>query len=248
MTVRVKICGLRSRAEVEAATDAGASYVGMVFYPPSPRHLTLADARWVAGGVPAGVARVALTVNASDEELDRLVETVPLDMLQLHGREPPERVAAVRARFGLPVMKAIGVAVAADLGQIDAYARAADQLLVDARPSPDATRPGGNGLAFDWRLLEGRNWPLPWMLAGGLTPENVAAAVQLTGADAGRRVLGRRDAARATRIRSGSAPSWPRRWRPTRRRRRSADRDADAAPRRWPERGARRRDRDGGAR
>jgi phosphoribosylanthranilate isomerase len=182
VTVRVKICGLRSRAEVEAATDAGASYVGMVFYPPSPRHLSLADARWVAGGVPEGVARVALTVNASDEELDRLVETVPLEMLQLHGREPPERVMTVRARYGLPVMKAIGVAVAADLGQIDAYARAADQLLVDARPSPDATRPGGNGLAFDWRLLEGRNWPLPWMLAGGLTPENVAAAVQLTGA------------------------------------------------------------------
>ena len=182
MAVRVKICGLRSRAEVEAAAEAGASYVGMVFYPPSPRHLSLADARWVAGGVPAGVARVALTVNADDEALDRLVETVPLDMLQLHGREPPERVAEVRARFGLPVMKAIGVAVPADLAQIEAYAGVADQLLVDARPGPNAGRPGGNGLAFDWRLLEGRAWPLPWMLAGGLTPENVAAAVELTGA------------------------------------------------------------------
>jgi phosphoribosylanthranilate isomerase len=103
-------------------------------------------------------------------------------MLQLHGREPPERVAAVRARFGLPVMKAIGIAVAADLAQIDAYAPVADQLLIDARPSPGADRPGGNGLAFDWRLLEGRRWALPWMLAGGLTPENVAAAVELTGA------------------------------------------------------------------
>jgi len=183
VTVRVKICGLRSRAEVEAATAAGASYVGMVFYPPSPRHLTLADARWVSGGVPAGVTKVALTVNADDDELDRLVEAVPLDMLQLHGREPPERVTAVRARFGLPVMKAIGIAVAADLAQIDAYARVADQLLIDARPAPDAPRPGGNGVAFDWRLLEGRSWPLPWMLAGGLSPENVAAAVELTGAD-----------------------------------------------------------------
>ena len=214
MAVRVKICGLRSRAEVEAAADAGARYVGMVFFPPSPRHLTLADARWVAGGVPAGVVKVALTVNADDEELDRLVEAVPLDMLQLHGREPPERVAAVRARFGLPVMKAIGVAVAADLAQVDAYAGVADQLLVDARPAPGAARPGGNGLAFDWRLLEGRRWPLPWMLAGGLTPENVGAAVRADRRDPGRRLLRGRAQPRATRIPSGSAPSWRRRLPP----------------------------------
>jgi phosphoribosylanthranilate isomerase len=182
VAIRVKICGLRSRAEVEVAAEAGASYIGMVFYPPSPRHLTLADARWVAGAVPSHVARVALTVNASDEELARLTETVPVEMLQLHGRESPERVAGVRERFGLPVMKAIGIAVAADLAQIEAYASVADQLLIDARPGPDAGRPGGNGLAFDWRLLEGRTWVLPWMLAGGLNPETVAAAVQLTGA------------------------------------------------------------------
>jgi len=181
VAVRVKICGLRSRAEVEVAVEAGARYVGMVFYPASPRHLSLADARWVAAAVPKRVARVALTVNASDEELDRLVEAVPLDMLQLHGRESPQRVAAIRDRFGLPVMKAIGVAVASDLAQVDAYAVVADQLLVDARPAPDAGRPGGNGLVFDWRLLEGRRWPIPWMLAGGLTPKNVAAAIQLTG-------------------------------------------------------------------
>jgi phosphoribosylanthranilate isomerase len=183
VAVRVKICGLRSRAEVEVAAEAGASYIGMVFYPPSPRHLTLSDARWVAGAVPPHVVRVALTVNATDEELARITEAVPFEMLQLHGRESPERIAAVRERFGLPVMKAIGVAVARDLAQIDAYATVADQLLIDARPGPDARRPGGNGLAFDWRLLEGRTWPLPWMLAGGLTPENVAAAVQLTGAE-----------------------------------------------------------------
>ncbi|HVL19487.1 MAG TPA: phosphoribosylanthranilate isomerase [Amaricoccus sp.] len=182
MAVRVKICGLRSRAEVEAAAEAGASYVGMVFYPPSPRHLSLADARWVAGGVPAGVARVALTVNADDEALDRLVETVPLDMLQLHGREPPERVAEVRARFGLPVMKALGIAEPAHLDAIDAYAAVCDQLLIDARPPRGAALPGGNGLAFDWRLIAGRAWRVPWLLAGGLTPENVGEAIRLTGA------------------------------------------------------------------
>ena len=182
MNVRVKICGLRSRAEVRAAVDAGAAYVGVVFFPPSPRHLTLGDARWVADGVPAHVKRVALTVDASDEELERLVDAVGLDMLQLHGAEPPERVAAVRSQFGLPVMKAVGVATADDLKVIEAYARVADQILVDARPSAGSDRPGGNGRAFDWTLLKGRRWAKPWMLAGGLTPENVADAVRLTGA------------------------------------------------------------------
>jgi phosphoribosylanthranilate isomerase len=183
VSVRVKICGLRSRAEVEAATAAGAHYVGMVFYPPSPRHLSIADARWVAGAVPDGVIKVALTVDADDEALEDLIASVPFDMLQLHGREPPERVAAVRARFGLPVMKAIGIAAAADLRKIERYEPVADQLLIDARPAPGAARPGGNGIAFDWRLLAGRQWTRPWMLAGGLTPENVTAAVELTGAD-----------------------------------------------------------------
>jgi len=182
MPVLVKICGLRSRAEVDAAVRAGARYIGLVFFPPSPRHLTLADARWVAGAVPRGIGQVALTVDATDEDLARLVEAVPLDMLQLHGRESPERVAEVRARFGLPVMKAIGIAARADLVQIDAYARVADQLLIDARPAKQAARPGGNGVSFDWRLLQGVGWSRPWMLAGGLTPENVATAVQLTGA------------------------------------------------------------------
>ena len=182
MAVLVKICGLRSRAEVNAAVRAGARYVGLVFFPPSPRHLTLADARWVAGAVPRGIGQVALTVDATDDDLARLVEAVPLDMLQLHGHESPERVAEVRARFGLPVMKAIGIAGRADLAQIDPYAQVADQLLIDARPGKQAARPGGNGVSFDWRLLQGVSWTRPWMLAGGLTPENVGAAVQLTGA------------------------------------------------------------------
>ncbi len=181
--MRVKICGLRSRAEAGAAADAGAAYIGLVFFPPSPRHLTLADARWVAEGVPEGVVRVALTVDAEDAALEELVELVPIDLLQLHGRESPERVAEVRARFRRPVMKAVGISGEEDLGQLDLYSAVADQILVDARPPRGAERPGGNGLAFDWRLIRGRRWSRPWMLAGGLTPENVAEAVRLSGAD-----------------------------------------------------------------
>ena len=141
--------------------------------------------------MPEGVLRVALTVDAGDEALEALFAAVPIDMLQLHGRETPERVAEVRARFGRPVMKAVGIAGEADLVQIDAYARVADQILVDARPPRGADRPGGNGQAFDWRLIAGQRWKRPWMLAGGLTPDNVAEAVRLIGRRAGRRVVGR---------------------------------------------------------
>jgi phosphoribosylanthranilate isomerase len=181
--MRVKICGLRSRAEIGAAVDAGAAYVGMVFFPPSPRHLTLADARWVVAAAPAGVIRVALTVDPTDDALEALLAAVPVDMLQLHGRESPERVAYLRTRFGRPVMKAVGICSEADLAQLDDYAGVADQILVDARPPRGGDLPGGNGLAFDWRLIGGRRWRRPWMLAGGLTPENVGEAVRLTGAD-----------------------------------------------------------------
>jgi phosphoribosylanthranilate isomerase len=181
--MRVKICGLRSRGEVHAAVRAGAAYVGMVFYRPSPRNLSLADARWVSEAVPDGLIKVALTVDADDAALDELLEAVPVDMLQLHGRETPERVAEVRERFGRPVMKAIAVAEEADLEWLDAYTWVADQILVDARPPGGADRPGGNGIAFDWRLIRNRRWQRPWMLAGGLTPENVAEAVRLTGAE-----------------------------------------------------------------
>jgi phosphoribosylanthranilate isomerase len=125
---------------------------------------------------------VALTVDADDAALDTLLATVPVDILQLHGHESPERVAEVRARCGLPVMKAVGVAGEEDLPALEAYARVADQLLVDAKPPKGADLPGGNGLAFDWRLIAGRRWPVPWMLAGGLTPDNVAEAIRLTGA------------------------------------------------------------------
>ncbi len=181
--MRVKICGLRSRGEVHAAVQAGADYVGMVFFPPSPRNVSFADARWIAEAVPAGVTKVALTVDADDAALDELLEAVPVDMLQLHGRETPERVSEVRERFGLPVMKALALSDESDLEWLDAYTWVADQLLIDARPPDGAERPGGNGIAFDWRLIRNRHWSRPWMLAGGLTPENVGEAVRLTGAE-----------------------------------------------------------------
>ncbi|WP_300070949.1 phosphoribosylanthranilate isomerase [uncultured Ruegeria sp.] len=181
--VRLKICGLTAPEHVRAAVEAGAGYVGFVFFPKSPRHLQLQTAADLAQLVPAGVAKVALVVNATDEDLDRIVSTVPLDMLQLHGKENPDRVAEIRERFGLPVMKAIGIAEAEDLTAIDLYSEVADQLLVDAKPPRNSELPGGNGLAFDWRLLAGRKyWRRPWMLAGGLTPDNVAEAVRMTGA------------------------------------------------------------------
>jgi phosphoribosylanthranilate isomerase len=180
--IRVKICGLTQPAHVAAAVAAGAGYVGFVFFPKSPRHLEIADARALALEVPPGVAKVALIVNADDVELEALIDRVPIDMLQLHGAETPERVAQVRARFGLPVMKAVGVADADDLAALDVYAGVADQILVDAKPPKGADLPGGNGLAFDWRLIAGRRWPVPWMLAGGLTSANVAEAIRLTGA------------------------------------------------------------------
>jgi phosphoribosylanthranilate isomerase len=182
VVTRVKICGLRRPEAVAAAVGAGAAYLGFVFFPKSPRHVTLAEAAALAVEVPPGVAKVALVVDADDAALDALTAAVPIDMIQLHGRETPERVRAVRARLGLPVMKAVGIAGQADLAKIEAYAAVADQILVDAKPPEGADLPGGNGLAFDWRLLAGRRWPVPWMLAGGLTPQNVTEAVRLTGA------------------------------------------------------------------
>ena len=180
--IRVKICGLRRLADVKAVAAAGAAYAGFVFFAKSPRHLTVAAARPLLLAVPEGLAKVALTVDADDAALDAIVTALPLDMLQLHGAESPERVAQVRARYGLPVMKAVGVAGEGDLAAVFEYSLVADQVLIDAKPPKGAAIPGGNGLAFDWRLLAGRRWLRPWMLAGGLTPENVAEAIRLTGA------------------------------------------------------------------
>jgi phosphoribosylanthranilate isomerase len=180
--VRVKICGLRTAAEVATVASAGAAYAGFVFFAKSPRNLTVPQARALALSAPEGLCKVALTVDADDATLDAILAEVPLDMLQLHGHETAARVAEVKARYGLPVMKAIGVAGEADLAGLIEMSLAADQLLIDAKPAPGAELPGGNGLAFDWRLLVGRKWLRPWMLAGGLTPANVAEAIRLTGA------------------------------------------------------------------
>lgn len=179
--VRVKICGLRTPADMQAVAMAGAAYAGLNFFPKSPRFVTLDDARALALAAPPGLCKVALTVDADDATLDRIVDAVPLDMLQLHGHESPDRVAAVRARYGLPVMKVIGVADEGDLAALLEHSLAADQIMVDAKPPKGSALPGGNGLAFDWRLVAGRRWLRPWMLAGGLTPANVAEAVRLTG-------------------------------------------------------------------
>ena len=180
--VSVKICGLATVDDVRACADAGANYMGLVFFEKSSRNIIIPAARELALAAPLGLAKVALVVNPSDAELDAITATVPLDMLQLHGRETPERVAEVKARYGLPVMKAVGIADGDDLPKLESYFGVADQILVDAKPPKGGELPGGNGLSFDWRLIAGRRWPCPWMLAGGLTPENVAEAVKMTGA------------------------------------------------------------------
>ena len=181
--VRVKVCGLRSVVDMDAVARAGAAYAGLVFFPPSPRNLSIDLARSIALAAPPGLARVALTVDATDDQLDAILAEVPVDILQLHGHETPDRVASVRARYGLPVMKAVGIATADDLTGLDDHARVADMLLVDAKPARGGVLPGGNGVAFDWRLIAGRPWRRPWMLAGGLSPANVAEAIRLTGAN-----------------------------------------------------------------
>lgn len=178
----VKICGVTDETAVATAASAGATYIGFVFFPKSPRHLSLAKANDLAALVPAGVTKTALTVNADDAQLERLLAEVPLDALQLHGGESPERVEDVKALSGLPVIKAVGIANAADLAKIDLYEPVADILLIDAKPPKEAALPGGNGLTFDWRLIADRRWKKPWLLAGGLTPDTVAEAIRLTGA------------------------------------------------------------------
>ena len=177
----VKICGLRDQTNIDAAAAAGARYIGFVFFERSPRAVTFEQAAALAVAAPVGLAKVGLVVNPDDAFLTDLLNVVPLDMIQLHGSETPARVAEVRQKFGLPVMKAVGVADASDLAQLDAYEAVADQILLDAKPPRDATLPGGNGHTFDWGLIAGRLWTKPWMLAGGLTVDNVGTAIARTG-------------------------------------------------------------------
>lgn len=180
--VRVKICGLKTPGDVAAVAAAGAAYAGFNFFPKSPRYVTPETARALALEAPEGLCKVALVVDADDATLDGIVGAVPLDMLQLHGHESPARVAEIKARYGLPVMKVIGVAGEDDLANLLDYQLVSDQILIDAKAPKGAVLPGGNGLTFDWRLLVGRKWLKPWMLAGGLTPDNVAEAIRRTGA------------------------------------------------------------------
>lgn len=181
--IAVKICGLTTSEDLAAAVEAGTRYVGFNFFPKSPRYVDLETAAQLASETPVGVAKVALVVDATDAFLDDLTARVAIDMIQLHGQETPERVSKVKARYGLPVIKAIGIAGPKDVAKIDVYARVADQLLIDAKAPKDADLPGGNGIPFDWRLLADKKyWTVPWMLAGGLTVDNVAEAIRLTGA------------------------------------------------------------------
>ncbi len=184
MPVEVKICGLNTAATVEAAVAGGARLVGFVFYGPSPRNLSGAEAAALAAGVPAGVAKVGLFVDADDRAMDAVLAQVDLDMLQMHGAESPQRVAGVRARTGLPVIKAVPLSGPRDLDAARAFEAVADRLLFDAKPPAGAAtgRPGGNALSFDWRLLAGRTLARPWILAGGLDAQNLAQAVALSGA------------------------------------------------------------------
>jgi phosphoribosylanthranilate isomerase len=182
MTLQVKVCGLKEPARIEQAAALGAAFVGLVFYPPSPRYVDPARARELAGHVPARVETVGVLVDASDAEIDAILQAVPLDVLQLHGYETPERVREIGLQTGCKVMKAVRIEEAADLEQVPAYAEAADMILFDAKPPRDASWPGGHGLPFDWRLLQGLSLAKPWGLAGGLHAGNLAAAVALTGA------------------------------------------------------------------
>jgi phosphoribosylanthranilate isomerase len=180
MPLSIKICGLRTPQALDMALDSGADLVGFVFFAPSPRHLGLEAARTLGQRVQGRAGKVALTVDANDDTLLDIVAALKPDMLQLHGSESPDRVIAVRTRFGLPVMKALPVAERKDLSQTRQYAQVVDRLIFDARAPKDATRPGGLGKAFDWTLLKDLNVGMPFMLSGGLDTGNVAEALRIT--------------------------------------------------------------------
>ena len=180
MSLLIKICGLKSPDAIDVAIECGADMVGFVFFPSSPRHLGFESARALGERVRKRALKVALSVDAGDEELDAIIAALKPDLLQLHGHETPVRVRAVRERFGLPVIKALPIAERGDLFAVRAYEQSADRLIFDARPPRKATRPGGLGRRFDWRLLDHVDTDMPFMLSGGLDADNVAEALRIT--------------------------------------------------------------------
>jgi phosphoribosylanthranilate isomerase len=180
--VQVKICGVNSPEAADAVASAGADYAGLVFFPPSPRHVRYEQAASLASRLRGRCRIVALVVDAGDAEIEAAVKAARPDLLQLHGRETPERVAAIRRRFALPVVKAVAIAEEADLVSAAAYDQVSDMLLFDAKAPANAPRPGGHGAAFDWQLLRNRRFSRPWLLGGGLTPDNVGRAIRVCGA------------------------------------------------------------------
>ena len=184
MSLLVKICGLKTPETLDAALDAGADMVGFVFFPPSPRHIGPEAAGILGERVKGRAKKVALSVDATDADLAAVIEALKPDMLQLHGEETPERVATVRSRFHLPVMKALPIEQKSDLAPIHLYAKVADWLLFDGRAPREATRPGGLGKTFDWTVLENLSLEVPFMLSGGLDASNVAEALRITRAPA----------------------------------------------------------------
>jgi len=183
MSLRVKICGLSTPEALDAALQAGADMVGLVFFPPSPRHLSLERARALGRQAKRRAASVALTVDADDATLANIVDALRPDWLQLHGKETVARLRDIKQNFGLPLIKALAVETAADLALLPGYAAVADQILFDARPPRDATRPGGLGAAFDWHVLDRLDPGVPFMVSGGLHAGNVAEALRITRAD-----------------------------------------------------------------
>ena len=184
MTVTAKICGINDAAAMQTAVANGTGFVGLVFYPQSPRSITPGMAANLAALVPGGVTKVGLFVDPDNALLTRVLDEVPLDLLQLHGNETTDRCTDIRKRFGRPVMKVIKVATLDDVGAANDYCDAVDWLMFDAKAPSSMTDalPGGNALPFDWTLLAGWSWPVPWMLAGGLDADNVATAVTKSGA------------------------------------------------------------------
>jgi phosphoribosylanthranilate isomerase len=185
VSVGAKICGLTSEDAVQAAVAGGARFTGFVFYPPSPRSLGITQAAALVAGVAPGITRVGVFVDPDDTLLENVLAKMPLDMIQLHGGETPERAAAIKRRFGLKLMKAIKVAGERDVQTAKEFLGIADWLMFDAKPPKEMATalPGGNALAFDWELLRARQWPLPWMLSGGLTVENLPQAVKISRAE-----------------------------------------------------------------